>query len=60
MQQRNNTNNTRCDQKIADLGNGIATIHETLDMQPEELSEGKLIDINSWVMMKRIKIFQRR
>lgn len=41
MQQRNNTNNTGCVQKITDHRNGsTATIHEILGMQPE-LSEGK-------------------
>ena len=34
-------------QEIADLGHvGTATNGKTLDLQPEEINEGELIDIN--------------
>lgn len=37
----------RCDQKMADHGNGdTAHVLKTQGMQPEELNEGKIINVN--------------
>lgn len=51
-------------ERIADCGYvDIVTIQETLDIQPEEFCEGKLIDIrkiNKVVVMKNMKMSQRK
>ena len=48
-------------EEIADLGNtDTATIRETPRMQPEQLSEGELMDRSEEsVVMQRIKMSQR-